>query len=168
MFIRKVIKKNKNGDKSYDYFRLTHSYRVGNKNRQQVILNLGTLEGVDSQKHKALADRIEEILTGSPSFFETVDSKIEELAQKYANQIIKKDLFPFSTKKENAEQSNDIKYVAVDLESAEEIESRDLGGEWVAKQAFDSLNINCILSSLGLEDKDILMAKALHLLKFHY
>ena len=161
MFIRKVTKKNKNADKSYDYYRLTHSYRIGNKTRQQVVLNLGRLENLPVSKHKILADRIEEILTGTSSMFSVEDKEVEELANNFANQIIQKEVFPFAAKSKKSSKKVEKEYVEVDLESAEEVESRGLGGEWIAKQAFESLNIDTILSSLGMEDNDIIMSKAL-------
>ena len=164
MFIRKVIKKNKNTDKTYEYFRLTHSYRVGNKTRQCVLLNLGTLENFSTDKHKALADRIEEILTGAVGLFREYDSRLESLAQKFAKQIIKTGTFSLSKENDSSKtsvQAISKEYVEVDLESAEELESRDLGGSWVAKQAFERLTIDDILTSLGMEQKDIIMSKAL-------
>ena len=87
MYIRQVTKKNKNSDKTYIYYRLVHGYKVGNKVRQQTLLNLGKLEELAKDKHKALADRIEILLTGVESMFYTVDNKIEELAQKYTCEI---------------------------------------------------------------------------------
>jgi len=162
MFIRKVIKKNKNVDKSYEYYRLTHSYRVGNKTRQQVLLNLGTLTEVPRDKHKMLADRIEEILTGVVNIFGSNDELVENLAQKFAKEIVKIGVFGKpEVPKVNTEYVADKEYIEVDLDSAEEIESRDLGGSWVAKQAFERLNIDAILGSLNMESFDITMSKAL-------
>ncbi|NNK23814.1 MAG: IS1634 family transposase [Winogradskyella sp.] len=164
MYIRKVNKKNKNSDKIYTYYRLTHSYRIGNKTRQRVLLNLGKLEDLSADKHKALADRIEEILTGAVNFFHDSDSKVEKLAQDFAKKIITKGTF--SSKREtsasqNKSQSTDKQYYEVDLQSADELESRDLGGSWVAKQAFERLSIDSILSSLGMSQKAIMMSKVL-------
>jgi len=56
MFISKVYKKNKTSNKNYQYYRLMRSYRIGNKTRQEFILNLGTLEQLSVEKHKFLAD----------------------------------------------------------------------------------------------------------------
>lgn len=164
MFICKVIKKNKNTDKTYEYYRLTHSYRIGSKTRQRVLLNLGKLESLPIDKHKVLADRIEEILTGAVNLFIDNDSQIETLAQEFAKQIIKNGTFSPS-KEDNSSnsptQETERNYVEVDLDSAEELESRDLGGSWIAKQAFERLNIDEILTLLGMEQKDINMSKAL-------
>ena len=46
MFIKKISKPDRTGNKTYTYYRLVHSYKVGNKNRQQTILNLGKLETI--------------------------------------------------------------------------------------------------------------------------
>lgn len=161
MFIRKVTKKNKSSDKSYDYFRLTHSYRVGKKTRQQVILNLGRLENLPKDKHKPLADRIEELLTGTESAFLHDDNQIEALAQKFYKQIIQKGNFPSKNRNRATSQDNAKTYTEVDLSSVEELESRSLGGEWVAKQAFENMTIDKILSSIGMQEKDILISKAM-------
>ena len=161
MFIRKVTKKNKTSDKTYDYYRLTHSYRVGNKTRQQVILNLGRLKNLPKDKYKPLADRIEELLTGTESIFLHDDNQLEALAQKFYKQIIQKGVFPSKNKDRTANQQTAKTYTEVDLSSVEELESRSLGGEWIAKQAFEKLTIDTILSSMGMQEKDILISKAL-------
>jgi len=177
MYIRKVVKKNKNSFKEYEYFRLIHSYRLGDKTRQIVLLNLGTLEGFSLSKHKLLADRIEQLLTGAQTLFGTLDEQIEKLARKFSTQIIKDGSFTFKAQKaktaqdtktgkaskdaQTAQDEEDKKYTAVDLQSAEELESKDLGGEWLVKQAFDRLTIDPILTSLGMAPKDIVMARAL-------
>jgi Transposase DDE domain len=165
MYIRQVTKKNKNSNKTYQYYRLIHAYRIGDKTRQIVLLNLGTLDGLPVLKHKYLADRIEEILTGTVSLFAIDDEVVEQLAHKFARKIIKNGTFssPRSkTKKDDTSSQVAVKqYVEVDLESAEEIESRDLGGEWLVKQTLERLDIDGIMSSLGMSGKDMVMAKAL-------
>jgi hypothetical protein len=44
MFVKQIKKKNKNSDKQYVYYRLVHTYKIGNKVRHQNILSLGSLE----------------------------------------------------------------------------------------------------------------------------
>ena len=165
MYIRQVTKKNKNSSKTYHYYRLIHAYRIGDKTRQIVLLNLGTLDELPVPKHKYLADRIEEILTGTVSLFAIDDEVVEQLAHKFARKIIKNGTFssPRSKSKKGVESTQVAvkQYVEVDLESAEEIESRDLGGEWLVKQTFERLEIDDIMTSLGMSGKDMVMAKAL-------
>ncbi len=83
----------KNSNKTYHYYRLIHAYRIGDKTRQIVLLNLGTLDGLPVAKHKYLADRIEEILTGTVSLFTIDDEFVEQLAHKFAKKIIKNGTF---------------------------------------------------------------------------
>lgn len=168
MFIRAVHKKDKSKSKIYTYYRLTHSYRIGNKTRQTVLLNLGKLEGVEKCDHKQLANRIEEIITGvENSLFPTISEQIEELAHSFAKQIAKEKIFPtgkgkmISKKVETNDQN-------VDLNSIEQLESRDIGGEWLVKQAFERLAIPEMLEKIGLDKNQadiaqlLLTAKLIH------
>ena len=94
MYIREVKKNNKNSDKVYSYYRLVHGYKLGNKVRQQTLLNLGKLEELDRSQHKALADKIEMLLTGSTSIFPVENPIIDELANKFVEKIKEKNIFP--------------------------------------------------------------------------
>lgn len=168
MFIRSVQKKNKKKDKTYTYYRLTHSYRVGNKSRQIVILNLGKLEGLDKTYHKVLATRIEELVTGvSNLFVSEYPKEIEALAQGFSKQISREKIFtPQKGKAISKEIEN--RYQSVDLDTLEQLESKSIGGEWLVKQAFDRLGFPSILKHIGLDEKQIdvaqllLTAKLLH------
>lgn len=162
MFIRAVIKKDKSKQKSYTYYRLTHSYRVGNKSRQQVVLNLGKLEGVDKEHHKALADRIEELVTGIGTGFLSLelDGELETLAQSFAKQISKKKIFS-STKGQLISKEVVSNYQRVDVDTFEQIESKQIGGEWLVKQAFEAMDIPSILTNIGLNEKQLKVAQML-------
>ena len=81
MFIKKIVKRNKGSETDYTYYRLVHTYKIGKKVRQQNILNLGKLEGVDKEDFKRLSDRIEEILTGVESIFSNLTPELERKAQ---------------------------------------------------------------------------------------
>lgn len=168
MFIRAVQKKDKSKTKSYTYYRLTHSYRVGNKTRQSVVLNLGKLEGVPKSDHKALADRIEELVTGvESSLFPSISEDLEILAKSFAQQISKEKIFP-SNKGKLISKNTESNFQNVDLDSIEQIESRSIGGEWLVKQALQKLGITNLLEDIGLERNQIdaafllLTAKLLH------
>lgn len=172
MFIKQIKKKNKNSDKEYIYFRLIHGYKIGNKTRHQTILNLGKLEGIDKSCHKALADRIEELVTGtSSSLFPDIqdNNTIEDLAQEFSKKIITEKLF-ITTPPDKKRISKEISthYQEVDLDTIEQIESRNMGGEWLVKQAMEKLGIQEILSATGMSKEEtsiaqmLLTAKAIH------
>ncbi|HZK18337.1 MAG TPA: hypothetical protein VFD15_03385 [Clostridia bacterium] len=52
MFFRKIV--TKSGDKEYAYLKLIENYRDGNRVRQRVIANLGSLENISPQKASRL------------------------------------------------------------------------------------------------------------------
>lgn len=168
MFIRAVHKKDRKKENTYTYYRLTHSYRVGNKTRQVVVLNLGKLDGLDKKFHKPLANRIEEILSGvSNTLFNTLPSEVETLAQRFSSQISREKIFPFN-KGKAISKDLDSNFQNVDLETMEQIESRSIGGEWLVRQAFDTLGIPALLEQIGLDKKQtevaqqLLTAKLIH------
>lgn len=165
MYIRKVNKKNKNSEKSYNYYRLVHGYKVGNKVRQQTLLNLGKLEEIPVKKHKALADRIEELLTGVNSLFQMPDEEIEAVAQKFTNIINKNEIFTTKQKEIPLAKELEENYQEVDIDSIEEEESREIGGEWLCKQVFDRLGINTLFESIGMNTEQISIAQMLLIAK---
>lgn len=163
MFIRAVVKKDTLKQKSYTYYRLTHSYRVGNKTRQIVVLNLGKLKGLDKKYHKVLANRIEELITGmdSSSLLPlALSDHVESLAQSFCKQITKEKIFDL---KKGLPISKDIQsnYQRVNIESLDQLESREMGGEWLVKQAFNALDIPSLLTGIGLDEKQIKVAQLL-------
>lgn len=172
MFIKQIKKKNKNSDKEYIYYRLIHGYKIGNKTRHHNILNLGKLDGVDKTCYKALADRIEELVTGnSNTLFPNIQINIciENLAQEFSKKIITEKLF-ITTAPDKRSISKEISrnYQEVDLDTIEQIESRNIGGEWLMKQAMEKLGIEKILSDTGMGKDEasiaqmLLIAKAIH------
>ena len=161
MFIRAVQKKDSKKKTTYTYYRLTSSHRIGNKVRQTVILNLGKLDGIDKSEHKNLANRIEEIISGvENTLFTTISDDIEKLAQSFVIQIEKEKIFS-SKKGKTISQEIKNNYHNIDLESIEQIESKDIGGEWLVKQAFDKLNIPHVLEEIGLDDSQVKTAQLL-------
>lgn len=171
MYIKEIKKKNTNSDKIYTYYRLVHSYKLGNKIRHRNIVGLGKLENIDKEHHKTLADRIEEIITGNSSllFADTgYPKEVETTAQFYADKIIKEKLFTDSRKVKSLTKEVERNYQNIDVETIEQIESKDIGGEWLVKQVFDSIGVDEILQSSGLSSNAskiaqlLLTAKLLH------
>jgi hypothetical protein len=158
MYIRRLEKKNKNSDKTYVYYRLVHGYKVGDKVRQQTLLNMGKLEQCPPEKHKALADRIETLLTGSDSMFYHVDESIEALAHKFVSEIQAKGLFPSKKRKSSVGQAPEKNFEEINLDSIEEEQSLEIGGEWLCKQTFDRLGLGTLFSNLGMNETQVSMA----------
>lgn len=161
MFIKKITKPDRKGEKTYTYYRLAHSYKLGNKHRQQTIINLGKLEGLSIDKHKALADRIESILTGSTDLFFDIPSDVEATAQSFVKKIIEKGVFPVKKKARAIARDTTTDYQEVDINSTEQLESRTIGGEWLVKQAFDKLGIEDMFQGTGMSTNESGIAQML-------
>ncbi|HSW68317.1 MAG TPA: hypothetical protein VLH16_07035 [Bacteroidales bacterium] len=59
MFLKAADKKDTNTGKTYRYYELCESYRIGNKTRHQTVFALGKLEEIKTSEHrKMLANRI--------------------------------------------------------------------------------------------------------------
>jgi len=124
-------------------------------------LNLGKLESISKSDHKTLANRIEEIITGVENvLFPSTSPEIENLAQLFAQQISKDKIFP-SNKGKAISKDIDRNYQNVNLDSIEQVESAQIGGEWLVKQAFDKLGVINILESIGLDNNQIDIAQSL-------
>lgn len=168
MFIKEIKKKNKNSDKVYIYYRLVHTYKVGKKSRHQNVLNLGKLKGLPKESHKMLANRIEEILTGTVSLFLDIPEDIERSAQGFSQEIVRKEVFPVKKKKRFVSQEPTEDYQEVDLNSIEQSESKSIGGEWLVKQTFDIFGLKDLLLDTGMDSKQadvaqmLLTARLLH------
>jgi len=161
MFIKRITKPDRKGNNAYTYYRLVHSYKIGNKHRQQTIINLGKLEELPAEKHKLLADRIESILTGSMDLFFDIPSEVETPAQKFAKKIMEKGVFPVKKKARVIAQDTETDYQEVDINSTEQLESRTIGGEWLVKQTFDRLGMDDIFTGTGMSKNESGIAQML-------
>jgi len=88
MYIRKIKKKSPHNGKDYFYLHLVENIRTEHGPRQKLILNLGAID-IDPSQYQALAQRIEERLSGTLSFWE-YDSIIENYADEAARKIFRK------------------------------------------------------------------------------
>lgn len=165
MYIRRIEKKNKGSEKIYHYYRLVHGYKIGSKVRQQTLLNMGKLEDCPVRKHKLLADRIEMLLTGASSLFYNVDESIEALAHRYVSEIQEKGLFPGKKRKSSIGKAPERNFEEINLDSIEEEQSREIGGEWLCKQAFDTLGLGALFSGIGMNETQVSMAQMLLIAK---
>ena len=162
MFIRRTLSKNKKYDnEKYYTYRLVESYRVGDKVRQRVLLNLGSNFNVDKEKWSTLSNRIEDIVKRRESLFET-DKELESLAQQYAQQLIS------VSGVKSAETSKDEDCQSIDVNSIEQINLRSIGCEHIVYETIKELKLEALFDSLGFTPIQmnsaigILIAKACH------
>lgn len=152
MFLKRIIKKDRKGNNKYVQYRLCESYRINNKTRHRVILNVGRLDDLKEYELKILADRIEQILKGQLNIFDDHPIHIEEYAQQIVKRIIESNALDVSGQYEsNIITARD--YVEVDINSIENHDPKEIGAEWIVKQTMDKLGIEGLLDSLGYDKR---------------
>lgn len=151
MFIKAIPKKDKNTGKTYSYYRLCESYRLGDKVRHRNILSLGTLEALsDVHDFKLLSDRIEQLLKGQPSLFVSTTPIVERLAQTFYNQIIDNKLIDRLPVTETVKDLHTVDINSVGVEKV-----REVGSEWMCYQALGQLGLGEYFEKAGFHPSDI-------------
>jgi len=142
MFIRRTKIGTSTADKAYYTFRLVASKRVGDKVRQQTLLNLGRNFSLPKEQWAQLCTRIDDIISGQLSL-QTQSGEIEQIAQHYAARLIAN----------RAEQPEDndktTDYKEVNVASLELVRPRSIGVEHVGLEAIKSLDLPKILEKAG-------------------
>lgn len=153
MFIKKVT--NKKGDATYLTYRLVKSKRLGGKPVHINLLELGSLKGIAVEQHKELADRIERYINGDVLLFEDSGNALEGLAYYFYKQLIKRKLEKVEV--EVPGTGKDLQ--TVDLNTFEVVEGKEIGGEWLCKQAIQKLGLPEYLSAeLGWNNNQVQVA----------
>jgi transposase len=150
MFIRcTTIKTSKSGE-TYKSFRLVESERVNGKVKQRTLINLGRYFDVPQSQWQALSKRIDQLLTGQSAFLSIeLDTQLEELAQRYAAQVIAS---------RSTVSDEDIKFEAVDIGSLALVRPRRVGIEALALHAVKQLTLDDKLAALGFNQRQVAAA----------
>ena len=141
MFIREYRTKNKKSGKVYIKHQLVESYRTEKGPRQRVVMNLGKLKLPRSEWRK-LAFSLKSRLAGQGTLVEEplVAAETERVLKRY-------NFYKLRKKKEEAKP----KYLTIDLEKLATTANRSLGPELVAEYSWDKLNMDRILSDVGIK-----------------
>jgi len=126
--------------------------------RHKNVLDLGSLPELSVEKHKALADRIEQLINNQLDILSGagLDEEVEELSQYFYRKLIKKQLenLPVET-----EKAGNKEIAEVDLNSFKSVDSKEIGGEWLCHQAFEELGLAGFLSAhLGFNNNEVALS----------
>ena len=140
MFIKPFPKYNTSTKERYTIYRLCESYRLNGQIRHRTIVGLGKLDelATDDQK-KMLGKRIEEILKYGTGLLltELADEQVEKLAMHYYKEIMLKRRYDV--------KENGAEWETVNMASMKNSDAREIGAEWLCKQAFDQLGLDDFL-----------------------
>jgi transposase len=144
MFIRRTsIKSRRTGEPYYTY-RLVESVRIEDKVRQQTLLNLGRHFDVPREQWAALAQRIEQLVSGQLDILPELDGQWEEHAQRYSAQLLHA-----KARQQQAPCLGKEDYQSVDVNSLELIRPRSVAVEHVSLAALRQLGLESQLEELG-------------------
>ena len=154
MFIKPFPRYNRTTKQRYTIYRLCESYRFDGHIRHRSIIGFGKLEELETDdEKKLLAKRVEDMLQNGPNklpIYKTSE-RIEELAIHYYIEILKK-------KRYDANINTNAEWETVDMASLKNSDAREIGAEWMCKQAFDQLGIGELLRSREWTEDKISLA----------
>ena len=152
MFIRRETTTNGVTKKKYTYLNLVESVRTAKGPRQKLIINLGDLP-IDPSQYKALAGRIEDMLTGRRRLFE-VDKQLEQHARRAAEKI-------FAKRAEEINEEREERFQLIDSGSFSVSKPRSLGAEYVCHALWTELDFNTVLRQEGIPAHMLPLVEAL-------
>lgn len=159
MFIRCVTKNDKNTKRTYHSYKLVETYRTDRGPRQRILLHIGNALELPQEQWKQLANRIEEICTGTTVLLPCSDD-IEKLAQRFAKLLIRNQSTENSPSSCEDKKSEKNKYTSIDLESLHTSHSRNIGVEHILYETFKYLNLHKFFKKQGFNQSQIDCAAA--------
>lgn len=153
MFIKPYFKHNRTTNERYTVFKLCESYRLNGGIHHRIIINFGRLESlVTVEQKKLLASRVEELVVngGNTLAYSVMDEQVEVLARHFYSEIKQKKRYDIKHGNEDWE--------TVNMSTLKNKDAREIGAEWLCKQAFDQLGIGNFLQQEGWSEDKISLA----------
>jgi transposase len=121
--------------------------------RHRIIISFGKLEELETvEQKKMLASRIENMIRNGENTLgiNPIDEKVEKLARYFYLEI--------KNKKRYDVKPGQSDWETVDLATLRNKDAREIGSEWLCKQAFDQLRISGFLQKQGWDEETISLA----------
>jgi hypothetical protein len=154
MYIRRTTIKSCQSGEPYYTYRLVESIRTEQGVRQRTLVNLGRHFKAPRDQWPALAQRIEQIVSGHGDFMPVdLDPRWEEAAQRYGAMVIRA-----KARLGNGGSPEAPDYHSVDIESLDLLRPRSVGVEHVALEAFRQVGLEQQLEALGFNKRQLACA----------
>lgn len=153
MFIKPFFKHNRTTGERYCVYKLCEGYRLNGGVYHRIIVGFGRLEELETvEQKKLLAARVEELIVNGGNSLPTsaVDEQVERLARHYFSEIKNKKRYDIKHGYEDWE--------TVKMSTLKNKDAREIGAEWLCKQAFDQLGIGSFLQQAGWSEDKIALA----------
>jgi transposase len=153
MFIKPFFKHNRTTGERYCVYKLCEGYRLNGGVYHRIIVGFGRLEELETvEQKKLLATRVEELVVGGGNSLTTsaTDEQVEKLARHFYTEIRQKGRY-------DVKQGN-RDWETVNMSTLKNKDAREIGAEWLCKQAFDQLGIGSFLRQAGWNEDKIALA----------
>ena len=155
MYLR-ATKTHTKGGKIAKSFRLSRSVRIGDKVRQETLLNLGVDYSVPKEQWREVVVVTEVLLAGRRPML-PVPAEIEAAAEDLVRRLRTVGLGPQEPERKGRERA----VATVDLDTLEHDDARSAGGERVCLAGLAELGFRDLLHELGVRGRDARIATAL-------
>lgn len=153
MFVKPYIKHNKTTGERYTVYKLVEGYRVNGQVNHRIIVSFGRLDELDTDdRKKLLGRRVEQLIIngGNTLSISQADEQVEQLARYYCEEVKRKRRYDTKQGKSDWE--------TVDMSTLKNKDAREIGAEWLCKQALDQLGIGDFLKQSGWGQEEISLA----------
>ena len=153
MFVKPYIKYNKTTGERYTVYKLCESYRRDGGVYHRIIIGFGRLEELETvEQKKLLGSRVEEMIKngGNTLPIGSIDESVEKLARIYYTAIKQQKRYDIKHGKADWE--------TVNMSTLKNKDAREIGAEWLCKQAYDQLGISKFLRQQNWDEEKIALA----------
>ena len=155
MYIRSTKTHSKGGKPAFSY-RLSRSVRIGDKVRQETLLNLGVDYAVPERQWRDVVLVTEVLLAGRRPML-PVPADIQAAAEDLVHRLRARGLAPAAPERRDRERA----VATVDLDTLEHDDTRTVGGERVCLAGLSELGFGELLHAQGVRGRDARVAIAL-------
>ena len=153
MFVKPYLKQNRTTGERYTVYKLVEGYRIHGQVTHRIIVSFGRLDELETdEQKKLLGKRVEQLIINGGNTLSTsdADEQIEQLARYYFEDVKKKKRY--DTGQGQAE------WETVNMSTLKNKDAREIGAEWLCKQAVDQLGIGNFLRQSGWREDPIALA----------
>jgi len=153
MFVKPYLKQNRTTGERYTVYKLVEGYRIHGQVTHRIIVSFGRLDELETdEQKKLLGKRIEQLIINGGNTLSTsdADEKIEQLARYFFEEVRRKKRYDINQGK--------AEWETVNMSTLKNKNAREIGAEWLCKQAVDQLGIDNFLRQTGWEEDQINLA----------
>ena len=153
MFVKPYLKHNRTTGERYTVYKLVEGYRVHGQVTHRIIVSFGRLDELETdEQKKLLGKRIEQLIINGGNTLSTsdADEQIEQLACYFFEEVRRKKRYDINQGK--------AEWETVNMSTLKNKDAREIGAEWLCKQAVDQLGIGNFLRQSGWGEDQINLA----------